>query len=349
MPVSNPWNAAVWPKVLFALAVLYVAAAAAWVISAGVVREGEQVELLNVACDPTRELWRDVNAAFVRDYQEKQGVKVAVRQSHGGSGSQARAVIDGLPADVVTLALWTDTDAVRKAGLIAPGWDQTPYHLPYTSTIVFVVRKGNPKNVRDWDDLPNADVVTPNPKTSGNGKWSFLALWGSQVWAGRSEAEARDYVTRVFRRVPVLDAAARAATITFAQKGIGDVHLTWENEAFHEVQESGGQLEIVHPPRSVLAEPHVALVDRTVDRKGTRAVAEAYLRFLFTEPAQELIAKHFHRPTNRAVFERHRDQFPTIDLRRAPTLVPTGKWDDVQKRFFTEGGVFDQVYAAAKG
>jgi sulfate transport system substrate-binding protein len=338
----------VWPKVLFALAAVYVAAAAAWVISAGVVREGGQVELLNVACDPTRELWRDVNSAFVRDYEEKQGVKLSIRQSHGGSGSQARAVIDGLPADVVSLALWTDTDAVRKAGLIAPGWDRTPYHLPYTSTIVFVVRKGNPKNIRDWDDLPNADVVTPNPKTSGNGKWSFLALWGSQVWRGRSEAEARDYTTRVFRRVPVLDAAARAATITFAQKGIGDVHLTWENEAFLEVQESGGQLEIVHPPVSVLAEPHVALVDRNVERKGTRAAAEAYLRFLYTEPAQELIARHYHRPTNRAVFERHKGQFPDVDLRRATTLVPSGDWDDVQRRFFSEGGVFDQVYAAGR-
>jgi sulfate transport system substrate-binding protein len=340
----------VWTRLLFGFAVLYVVAAAAWVISAGVVREGERVELLNVACDPTRELWRDVNAAFIRDYEQKHGVKLSIRQSHGGSGSQARAVIDGLPADVVTLALWTDTDAVRKAGLIAPGWEEKLPNrsLPYTSTIVFVVRKGNPKGIHDWPDLEHADVITPNPKTSGNGKWSFLALWGSVVWRGGSEEAAREYVTRVFRRVPVLDAAARGATMTFAQKGIGDVHLTWENEAHLEVQESGGQLEIVYPGVSVLAEPHVAVVDRNVDAKGTRAAAEAYLRFLYTEPAQELIARRYHRPTSRAVFERHKDTFPTLDLRRATTLVAGGSWDEIQKRFFAEGGEFDRVSAAAK-
>lgn len=350
-----------WPKLLFAFAVAYVVAAAAWVISAGVVRDNEQLELLNVACDPTRELWRDVNEAFIRDYEEKHGVKLLIRQSHGGSGSQARAVIDGLPADVVSLALFTDTDAVRKAGLIERGWDKKPYALPYHSTIVFVVRKGNPKNIRDWDDLINADSITPNPKTSGNGKWSFLALWGSQVWRGKTEAEAREFATRVYRRVPVLDAAARAATMTFAQKGIGDVHLTWENEAFLEVQESGGALEIVYPrrgddtPLSVLADPYVAIVDRNVDRKGTRSAAEEYLTFLERDAAQHLIAKHFHRPSKPAIFEQYRKTpdggglFPVIDLRPATSLVPSGDWDDVQQRFFSEGGIFDQIYAAAKG
>lgn len=345
----------VWPKLLFAFALAYVVAAAAWVISAGVIRTNEQLELLNVACDPTRELWRDVNAAFLRDYEQAHGVALTVRQSHGGSGSQARAVIDGLPADVVSLALFTDTDAVRKAGLIERGWEKKHYALPYHSTIVFVVRKGNPKNIRDWDDLPNADIVTPNPKTSGNGKWSFLAVWGSQVWRGKSEAEARSFAAKVFRRVPVLDAAARASTMTFMQKGIGDVHLTWENEAFHEVQEAGGALEIVHPPISVLADPYVAVVDRNVDRKGTRAAAEEYLKFLERDEAQHLIAKHFHRPSMPAIFEQYRKTpdgrglFPVIDLRPATSLVPSGDWDDVQQRFFSEGGIFDQVYAAAKG
>jgi sulfate transport system substrate-binding protein len=331
-----------------AVIVTYVAAAGAWVVSEGFGRQ----EFLNVACDPTRELWRDVNAEFVKDYEKSHGVKLHIRQSHGGSGSQARAVIDGLDADVVSLALWTDTDAIRKAGLIEPGWERQIEEgsLPYHSTIVLVVRKGNPKRITTWADLARVDVsvVTPNPKTSGNGKWSFLAIWGSVVWAGGTDEQARDLVKRVYRRVPVLDAAARGATMTFAQKGIGDVHLTWENEAHLEVKEAGGALEIVYPPISVLAEPHVAIVDRNVDRKDTRAAATAYLKFLFTEPAQQLIAKHYHRPANAAVLERHRDLFPKLDLRRATTLVPSGKWDDVQKRFFAEGGVFDQVYAEGR-
>jgi sulfate transport system substrate-binding protein len=338
-----------WARLLLGLAVAYVVAAAAWVVSAGFGRN----QLLNVACDPTRELWHDLKAAFVAHYQREHGQTLFIRQSHGGSGSQARAVIDGLPADVATLALWTDTDAIRKNGLIDPGptgnWeDKLPNRsLPYVSTIVFVVRKGNPKGVRDWSDLARSDlgVITPNPKTSGNGKWSFLALWGSVVWRGGSDEEAREFVTQVYRRAPVLDAAARGATMTFAQKAIGDVHLTWENEAHLEVQEAAGSLEIVYPPMSVLAEPHVALIDANVDRKGTRAQAEAYLRFLYTPEAQEIIAKHYHRPTDPAVFARHADRFPQLDLRRATTLVPSGKWDDVQKRFFAEGGVFDRIYA----
>jgi sulfate transport system substrate-binding protein len=340
---------------LFAAAGLYVVGAAVWVVSAGVVRD----EFLNAACDPTRELWRELNAEFVRDYKQKQGVRLNVRMSHGGSGSQARAVIDGLEADVITLALWTDTDAVRKAGLIEPGWEEKLPNrsLPYVSSIVFVVRKGNPKGVHDWTDLARGDVkvVTPSPKTSGNGKWSFVALWGSVVWRGGSEDQAREFAQGVYSRVPVLDPAARGATMTFANKGIGDVHLTWENEAQLEVQEAGGALEIVYPkrlgdakPLSVLAEPHVAIVDRNVDRKGTRAAAEAYLKFLYTEPAQEVIAKNFHRPTNPTVFARHRDLFPEMDLRLATSLVPSGRWDDVQKRFFADGGVFDQLYTRGK-
>ena len=329
---------------------LYVVAAAGWVVSAGVVRDGGSVELLNVACDPTRALWQDLNARFADRYQQETGTPVSVLQAHGGSGSQARAVIDGLDADVVTLALWTDTDAVRKAGRIAPGWEaRLPNRsLPFTSTIVFVVRAGNPKGVRDWPDLlhPGVTVVTPNPKTSGNGKWSFLALWGAVLTAGGSEADAQAYVTSVFRRVPVLDIAARGATMTFAQKRIGDVHLTWENEAHLEVQESAGQLEIVYPPTSVLAEPHVAVVDAVVDRKNTRAAAEAYLKYLYTDEAQEVIARHYYRPTTEPVRRRTADRFPPIELFPATRCGPD--WDAIQRRFFAEGGVFDQLYAKGR-
>lgn len=336
-------------KLLGGLIVAWLLFAAVWVVASGFTRNEV---MLNAACDPTRELWRDMNAAFIADYEQRNGVKLFIRQSHGGSGSQARAVIDGLPADVVTLALFTDTDAVRKAGLMTDGWESRLDNrsLPYTSTIVFVVRKGNPKNVHDWPDLTRdgVSVITPNPKTSGNGKWSFLAMWGSIVWRGGSEADAEKYVGEVFRQVPVLDPAARGATMTFAQKGVGDVHLTWENEAHLEVQEANGALEIVYPPISVLAEPHVAVVDKVVDRKGTRATAEAYMQFTFTEPAQEIIAKHFYRPTNPVVIEKTKHQFPALRLERATTLVPSGKWDDVQKRFFAEGGVFDKI-PLAKG
>lgn len=337
-----------WAKLLLAAGGLYLVAAAGWVISAGVVRDTGGADILNVACDPTRELWRDMNTAFTRNYFEKRQVTVNVRQSHGGSASQAQAVANGLEADVVTLALFPDTDIVRKAGLMPVGWEtRLPNRsLPYTSTIVFVVRKGNPKGVRGWADLTRDDVavITPNPKTSGNGKWSFLALWGSVIWTGGSEEQARAFVTGVYRRVPSLDAAARGATMTFATKRIGDVHLTWENEARLEVEEGGGELEIVYPPLSVLAEPHVAVVDRSVDRRGTRTVAEAYLHYLYTEPAQEIIARHHHRPTNPKVFERHRDRFPALDLRAARTLVPSGAWDEVLTRFFADGAEFDRIY-----
>jgi sulfate transport system substrate-binding protein len=268
-------------------------------------------------------------------------------------------VIDGLAADVVTLALWSDTNAIRKAGLIDDDWENRYPNrsLPYTSTIVFVVRKGNPKNIRDWSDLTRSDVeiITPNPKTSGNGKWSFVSMWGSVIWRGGSEEDAREFVTRAYKRVPVLDAAARGATVTFAQKGLGDVHLTWENEAHLEVKEAGGKLEIVYPganlpggPISVLAEPHIAVVDVNVRRKGTAEIADAYVRFLYTREAQELIAKNFHRPFDKEVFARYQSLFPPMDLRRATTLVPSGKWDDIQKKFFAEGQMFDRIQAAGR-
>ena len=326
---------------LIALGLAYLLGAAAWVVSSGVVRR--EPELLNVACDPTRELWQDVNAAFTEYHAAATGQRWTIRQSHGGSGSQARAVIDGNAADVVTLALWSDTDAIRKAGLMAESWqDRLPNRsLPFTSTIVFVVRRGNPKAVRDWPDLvrDSVSVIAPSPKTSGNGKWAFLAAWGSVLAAGGSEADALAYMTALYRRVPVLDTSARNATMTFATKKLGDVHLTWENEAYLEVNESAGDLEIVYPPRSVLAEPHVAWVDRVVKAKGTEAVAKAYLDYLYTDAAQRLIAKHRYRPVNEAILKQA--NFPAIEL--FPYTVAGPDWDAVQKRYFAEGGVFDQV------
>ena len=343
-------------RVLLGFTTLYVIAAGLWVVASGFARNEH---LLNVACDPTRELWHDIDAAFEKQYEKEHGIKLHIRQSHGGSGSQARSVIDGLAADVVSLALWTDTDAIRRAGLIDEGWENRfpNRSLPYVSTIVFVVRKGNPKSIRDWTDLTRDDVeiITPNPKTSGNGKWSFLAMWGAVIWRGGTEDAAEDFVRRTYQRVPVLDAAARGATVTFAHRGVGDVHLTWENEALLEVKEAEGKLDIVYPGAnspsgalSVLAEPHVAIVDANVRRKGTAAIADDYVRYLYTEEAQELIAKNYHRPTDPAVFERHKSLFPAMDLRHATTLVPSGRWDDIQKKFFAEGQIFDRIQATGR-
>ena len=328
---------------LLAFGVTYLLAATAWVVSSGVVRDDR--ELLNVACDPTRELWADVNAAFVEHHAATTGQRWTIRQSHGGSGSQARSVIDGMPADVVTLALWSDTDAIRKAGHIAEGWQDRLRNrsLPFTSTIVFVVRRGNPKGVRDWPDLvkDGVTVITPSPKTSGNGKWSFLAAWGAVKQTGGSDDDAFAYMKALYnsKRVPVLDTSARNATMTFAAKKLGDVHLTWENEAYLEVKESAGALEIVYPPRSVLAEPHVAWVDRVVKRKGTEAVAKAYLDYLYTDAAQEIIARHRYRPVVPAILKAA--NFPAIEL--FPATVAGPDWDAIQRRYFREGGVFDEV------
>jgi sulfate/thiosulfate-binding protein len=310
------------------------------------------VELLNVSYDPTREIWLDLNKRFVRHYEKETGARLEIKQSHGGSATQARAVIDGLDADVVTLAMFPDTDAIRKKGLIADGWlERLPHQsLPYFSTIVFVVRKGNPKGIRDWDDLvkPDVGVITPNPKTSGNGKLSFLAAWGVVLRRGGTEGQAREFVTRLYRQTKVLDSGARGATVTFAQRKIGDVHLTWENEAHLEVQESGGALELVYPKASIRAEPHVAVVDANVDRKGTRAAAEAYLQFLYTDEAQEVIAGHFYRPINAEVGKKHAAVLPEIRLFDITAVAPG--WDEANQRFFAEGGVFDQIFhPAGKG
>ncbi len=306
----------------------------------------DSVELLNVSYDPTRELWRELNQAFIADYAKTKGVTVTIKQSHGGSGAQARAIVDGLDADVATLALWPDTEAIQKAGLLANGWEQ---RLPnnsvaYTSTIVFVVRKGNPKGVKDWPDLikPGIEIVTPNPKTSGNGKLSLLAAWGSVTQRGGSEQQATDFITALYKQTPVLDSGARGSTITFAQKKIGDVHLTWENEAYPEVNESGGDLEIVYPPISILAEPPLAVIDSNVRRKGTREVAEAYLNFLYTDAGQEIIAQRFYRPINAAVKQRHAQSFP--DLKLFPVTTIATDWTDAYNKFFVEGKIFDKIY-----
>ena len=313
----------------------------------GVAIAGPEVTLLNVSYDPTRELWRDLNATFAARYEKEKGVKVNIKQSHGGSSTQARSVIDGLDADVTTLASFLDTDAIRKKGLIRAGWvDRLPNRSrPYVSTIVFVVRKGNPKGIKDWPDLvkPGIAIVTPNPKTSGNGYISFFAAWGSVILRGGTRQQAIDYVTKLYQQVPVLDSGARGATTTFVQKKIGDVHLAWENEAYLEVREAKGGLEVVVPPISILAEPQVAVVDANVDKKKTREVAEAYLKFAYTDEAQEIFAKHFYRPSNEAILKKHLDIFkPGVRLFAITEIAKD--WPDAHKQLIGDGSVFDSIY-----
>jgi len=307
----------------------------------------KKTEILNVSYDPTRELYKDINEKFAEHYAKEKGVKLEIKQSHGGSGSQARSVVDGLQADVVTLALPSDTDAIARKGLIAEDWRKRLPHdsLPYTSTIVFVVRKGNPKGIKDWPDLIKDDVqvITPNPKTSGNGKLSFLAAWGSVLASGKTDADAREFVARLYKNAPVLDNGARGSTVTFSQKKIGDVHLTWENEAHHQIKEFKNEgLEIVYPTSSIRAEPAVAWVDKVVEKKGTREIAEAYLRFLYTDDAQEIIAKNYYRPFNEEVLKKHASTFPKIELFSISRVAKN--WDDANEKYFKDGAVFDQLY-----
>jgi sulfate/thiosulfate-binding protein len=310
---------------------------------------GAPPELLNVSYDPTRELYKDVNEAFAAQWREQTGQDVTIKQSHGGSGKQARSVIDGLQADVVTLALAGDIDAIAaKSHAIAGDWQQRLPHnaSPYTSTIVFLVRKGNPKGIKDWNDLvrPGIAVVTPNPKTSGGARWNYLAAYAYALKAGDGDdTRARDFMKSLYRNVPVLDTGARGSTTTFVQRGIGDVLLAWENEAFLALDEFGNNnFEIVAPSLSILAEPPVAVVDSVVDKKGTRKVAEAYLQFLYSDAGQDLAGKHHYRPANPAAAAKYAAKFPKLTL---VTIADFGGWAKAQPTHFGDGGVFDQIYA----
>jgi sulfate/thiosulfate transport system substrate-binding protein len=330
---------------LNAMALAAVAVAITLVIVKNVAGDAS-TELLNVSYDPTRELFQDLNRQFVEKYLKDTGKKLTIKQSHGGSSRQARAVIDGLPADVVTLALSSDVDALRKRGLIAPDWaGRLPNNSqPFTSTIVFVVRKGNPRAIKDWPDLirPGVFVITPNPKTSGNGKLSVLAAWGSIISRGGSDAQALEYLKELYQHVPVLDSGARDATNTFMQEKIGDVHLTWENEALLEVAEYKGEVEIVYPPISIRAEPSVAWVDANVTRRNTGAYARAYLEFLYTDQAQEAIARHGYRPINAGILQKYSGSLPPIGL--FPVTIVAKDWEDAQQKFFGDNGIFDIVH-----
>jgi sulfate/thiosulfate-binding protein len=311
--------------------------------------QAKDITLLNVSYDPTRELYADVNKAFAASWKTKTGDTVAIKQSHGGSGKQARSVIDGLEADVVTLALAYDIDEIaERAKLLPADWQKRLKHnsSPYTSTYIFLVRKGNPKGIKDWGDLikPGVAVITANPKTSGGARWGYLAAYG---WAlkqpGGNDAKAKEFVSKLFANVPVLDSGARGSTVTFAERGVGDVLLAWENEAHLSLKEFGAdKFDIVYPPVSILAEPPVAVVDKVVDKRGTRAVAQAYLDFLYTPEGQELAAKHFYRPIDDKVAAKHAKTFPKVSLFTIDELF--GGWAKAQKTHFADGGVFDQVY-----
>jgi sulfate transport system substrate-binding protein len=303
--------------------------------------------LLNVSYDPTRELYQQYNTLFAENYKKKTGKTVEIRQSHGGSGAQARSVIEGLDADVVTLALAYDIDAIADSKLLPPDWaKRLPQNsTPYTSTIVFLVKKGNPKNLKTWEDLvkPGVGVIVPNPKTSGGARWAFLAAYGAVWKKTKDESQAKAYITALYKNVPVLDSGARGATLSFAQKGLGDVLLAWENEADLVLKEFGrDKFDVVTPPSSILAEPPVAVVDKTVDKRGTRAVAEAYLNYLYSPEAQDLIAKNGYRPRDAAAFKKYESKFPKVELFTLAELF--GDWRSTQKKFFADGGVFDQIY-----
>jgi len=309
--------------------------------------------MLNVSYDPTRELYQDYNTAFSKYWKKNGGGNITFKQSHGGSGKQARAVIDGLDADVVTLALAYDIDEIHeKAKLIPENWQKRlPNNSsPYTSTIVFLVHKGNPKKIKDWNDLvkPGIKVITPNPKTSGGARWNYLAAWGYALkQKGGNEAKAKEFVGKLFRNVPVLDSGARGSTTTFVQRGIGDVLLAWENEAFLAVNEMGkDKFEIIVPSLSILAEPPVTIVDKVVDKKGTRKVAQAYLEYLYSKEGQEIAARHYYRPRLKEVARKNASFFPKVNLFTIDEMF--GGWRKAQKKHFNDGGVFDQIFATAK-
>lgn len=321
---------------LFAIAF---AAPAAW---------AQDTSLLNVSYDPTRELYQDINKGFGKQWKSRNGANVSIRQSHGGSGKQARSVIDGLEADVVTLALAGDIDELAQRGLLASDWQKRLPHnsSPYTSTIVFLVRKGNPKGIKDWADLvqPGLSVITPNPKTSGGARWNYLAAWGYALKRpGGSDARAQDFVARLFKNVPVLDSGARGSTATFVERGIGDVLIAWENEALLAIKELGpDKFEVVAPQQSILAEPPVAVVDKVVDKRGTRKLAEAYLLYLYSDEGQEAAAQNYYRPISDKVASKYAAQFPKVKLFTIGEVF--GGWAKAQKIHFADGGSFDQIY-----
>lgn len=309
----------------------------------------EPVKLLNVSYDPTRELYKEFNQAFIKYWKEQKGQDITIQQSHGGSGKQGRAVIDGLEADVVTLALAYDIDKLYDTGKLIPqDWQKRlPNNsTPYTSTIVFLVRKGNPKNIKDWDDLvkPGVSVITPNPKTSGGARWNYLAAWGYALKKNNNdENKAKEFVTKLFKNVPVLDSGARGSTTTFVERGLGDVFISWENEAFLVTNELGkDKFEIVVPSVSILAEPPVTVVDKVVDKKGTREVAQAYLEYLYTDEGQEIAARNYYRPRNEAIAGKYENQFTKIDLFTIDDVF--GGWKKAQKTHFSDKGIFDRIY-----
>lgn len=328
------------PFLKFTLAALLTSAAlGAWA--------QKPLELLNVSYDPTRELYSQYNAAFIKHWKAKTGQDVTIKQSHGGSGKQARAVIDGLDADVVTLALAGDIDAIHKNGGWLPKDWQKRLPLassPYTSTIVLVVRQGNPKGIKDWDDLikPGVKVITPNPKTSGGARWNYLAAWEFAKRKYGGEAQAKEFVAKLYANVPVLDTGARGSSITFAQRNQGDVFISWENEAYLLEKEFGNKVDFVYPSLSVLAQPPVTVVDKNVDRKGTRAVAEEYLKFLYTEEAQDIIGKNFYRPTSAKAQAKYASQLPKLNLFTIDEAF--GGWEKADKEHFADGASFDQIY-----
>ena len=331
---------------------LAIAAAAALGLT-GMPSIAQPLQLLNVSYDPTRELYVEFNQAFAKYWKGRTGQDVTVKQSHGGSGKQARSVIDGLEADVVTLGLGGDIDAlVANGGWVKPGWQQRLPHnaAPYASTIVLVVRQGNPKGIKDWDDLarPGIAVITPNPKTSGGARWNYLAAWEYGKRKYGSEARAREFVTKVYANVPVLDTGARGSSITFAQRGQGDVFISWENEAYLLEKEFGSKVDVVYPSLSILAEPPVAVVDRNVDRKGTRTLAEEYLRFLYTEEGQDIVGKHFYRPAvSQKAQAKYAKQFPRLNLFTIEDAF--GGWARADREHFADGGSFDQLYTRRMG
>lgn len=329
-----------------------VRATAAAIVAGGPVGAHAATTLLNVSYDPTRELYKEINTEFAKKWKAETGEDITLRASHGGSGKQARSVIDGLDADVVTLALGYDIDAIAERGLTAKDWQKRLPHnaSPYTSTIVFLVRKGNPKGIKDWNDLvkPGIAVITPNPKTSGGARWNYLAAWAYALkQPGGSDATAKDFVQKLYKNVPVLDSGARGATTTFTERGIGDVLIAWEDEALLASRVEGkDKFDVVVPSISILAEPPVAVVDKVADKKGTRKAAEAYLKFLYTPQGQEIGAKNFYRPTDPAVAKKHESEFPKVKL---VTIDDTfGGWQKAQKTHFADGGQFDQLYQPGK-